>query len=285
MDSDELGVGAERIIVIEDLPEGPRRPSPGSPTLLANGSTTWRTEVSAGEVVRLSLVNAARSRVLRLRLPGARLKLVASGLGRVEREEPLDELVLAPGERAVVDALFERLVDHVLEHRLPGRSLDLATFAVTPPRPGALAATRFDALRVDPTYAPHRRALASLLERAPDAVVTTSAAPGGRLRHLHAPCARPKVRLVNPSTLGARQHLVTLVGGRLLVLSRDGVPVRNLAWTDVVLLRAGEVVDALAEADDGAAVALRCRDLEADEAHGNVLLHVGVGRVGAGKAG
>src|SRR5690606_7358471 len=97
MDSDELGVRAERILVIEDLREGPGGPCPGSPTLRANGSTTWRTEVSAGEVVRLSLVHAARSRVLRLRLPGARLKHVASGLGRVEREEPLDELVLAPG--------------------------------------------------------------------------------------------------------------------------------------------------------------------------------------------
>ena len=61
-----------------------------------------------GEVVRFYLTNTANTRVFNVALPGARMKLVGGDSGRVEREEFVESVVLAPSERVVVDVLFDR---------------------------------------------------------------------------------------------------------------------------------------------------------------------------------
>ncbi|HEX5908795.1 MAG TPA: hypothetical protein VFY56_17415 [Propionibacteriaceae bacterium] len=66
---------------------------------------TWR----VGEVVRLWLTNTASTRVFSVRLPGARMKLVGGDGGRVEHEEFIDQVLLSPSERVVVDVLVEHL--------------------------------------------------------------------------------------------------------------------------------------------------------------------------------
>ena len=58
--------------------------------------------------MRLYLTNTANTRVFNVALPGARMKLVGGDSGRVEREEFVDEVILAPSERAVVDVLLRR---------------------------------------------------------------------------------------------------------------------------------------------------------------------------------
>ena len=59
-------------------------------------------------MVRLWLTNTANTRVFNVGLPGARMKLVGGDSGRVEHEEFVSEVVLAPSERAVVDVLFDQ---------------------------------------------------------------------------------------------------------------------------------------------------------------------------------
>ena len=84
------------------------------------------------------------------------------------------------------------------------------------------------------------------------------------------------LRLINDASLRRpRQHLVRLEGGRCVVLSRDGVQERNLAWTDALLLRAGEVVDALVEPTGLQTLQLLVRDVETPAAGGTLRLHVG----------
>ena len=82
--------------------------------MLVGGETDYRATARVGEVVRLWLTNTANTRVFNVRLPGVRMKLVGGDSGRVERTEFVDEVLLAPSERAVVD-------DHPgelsLEHR------------------------------------------------------------------------------------------------------------------------------------------------------------------------
>jgi len=58
---------------------------------------------------------------------------------------------------------------------------------------------------------------------------------------------RVKIRLVNEMDSDhPMHHPFHLHGaGRLLVLSRDGVPEPNLVWKDTVLIRTGQVVDIL----------------------------------------
>jgi FtsP/CotA-like multicopper oxidase with cupredoxin domain len=76
--------------------------------LLVNGETGWQLRVRRGEVVRFYLTNASNSRTWNLSFTGARMKVVASDVSRFEREEWVPSVVLAPAERYVIEARFER---------------------------------------------------------------------------------------------------------------------------------------------------------------------------------
>ena len=89
--------------------------------LLAGGETDLSLTAQLGEVVRLYLTNTANTRVFKVALPGARMKLVGGDSGHVEREELVDEVILAPSERVVVDVLFDQSDDLALELHTPTR--------------------------------------------------------------------------------------------------------------------------------------------------------------------
>ena len=76
--------------------------------MLTNGETDYRAEARVGEVVRLHLVDTANTRIFNFGISGARMKLVGGDSGRVEREEFIDEILLSPSERAIVDVLLRR---------------------------------------------------------------------------------------------------------------------------------------------------------------------------------
>src|SRR4029079_6722092 len=76
--------------------------------LLVAGEPDLALTPQAGEVVRLYFTNTANTRVFKVALPGARMKLVGGDSGRVEQERFVEDVILAPSERAVVDVLFEQ---------------------------------------------------------------------------------------------------------------------------------------------------------------------------------
>src|SRR4051794_68659 len=87
--------------------------------LLVAGEPELALTAQAGEVVRLYLTNTANTRVFKVKLPGARMKLVGGDSGRCEREAIVEDVVLAPSERAVVDVQFKTPGELTLEHRTP----------------------------------------------------------------------------------------------------------------------------------------------------------------------
>ena len=58
--------------------------------------------------MRLYLTNTANTRVFKVALPGARMKLVGGDSGRVEHEQLVEDVILAPSERVVLDVCFDR---------------------------------------------------------------------------------------------------------------------------------------------------------------------------------
>ena len=136
--------------------------------LLIGGEPDLALTTSAGEVVRLYLTNTANTRVFNVALPGARMKLVGGDSGRYEREEFVEQVLLAPSERAVVDVLFDQPGRLALEHRTPNRTYTLATISVgedvvTPP-----LGTGFEVLRGAPELVTERQRLDFYLAAAPD---------------------------------------------------------------------------------------------------------------------
>ena len=53
------------------------------------------------------------------------MKLVGGDRGRVEHEQFVSEVLLAPSERAVVDVLIDQPGEFTLEHRTPQRTYRL----------------------------------------------------------------------------------------------------------------------------------------------------------------
>ena len=138
--------------------------------LLVNGETRFTANVAVGEVVRLFLVNTANTRFFNVAVAGAKMKLVGGDSGRCEREMFVDEVLLSPSERAVVDVLFTHPGEARLEHRTPDQVYDLGAFIVSG-ETTSQAARSFDVLRVDAELSTQRRAIAADLERAPDKVI------------------------------------------------------------------------------------------------------------------
>jgi FtsP/CotA-like multicopper oxidase with cupredoxin domain len=136
--------------------------------LLVAGEPELALTAQAGEVVRLYLTNTANTRVFRVALPGARMKLVGGDSGRVEREQFVDDVVLAPSERVVVDVLFETPGELVLEHRTPERTYKLADIMVAEDRATPSVADAFLDLRIDSELAAERERLAALIDAPPD---------------------------------------------------------------------------------------------------------------------
>jgi FtsP/CotA-like multicopper oxidase with cupredoxin domain len=136
--------------------------------LLVGGETEASFTALRGEVVRLYLTNTANTRVFQVALPGAQLKLVGGDSGRVEREELVDSVLLAPSERAVVDVHFERAGRHILEHRTPDRTYSLATFDVSEEPASPPLAESFGQLRQNPEWAAERERLEAFADAPPD---------------------------------------------------------------------------------------------------------------------
>jgi FtsP/CotA-like multicopper oxidase with cupredoxin domain len=136
--------------------------------LLVSGETDLQLTAQRGEVVRLYLTDTANTRVFKVALPGARMKLVGGDSGRYEHEELVEEVVLAPSERAVVDVLFKQPGELTLEHRTPERTYSLATIVVSEAPASPSFAAEFGTLREAPELAAERERLAEYVEAEPD---------------------------------------------------------------------------------------------------------------------
>ncbi|MCE3275150.1 MAG: putative Multicopper oxidase [Propionibacteriaceae bacterium] len=139
--------------------------------LLIGGQTDLTVTGRAGEVLRLWLTNTANTRVFNVRLPGARMKLIGGDSGRVEHEEFVSEVLLAPSERVVVDVLLDQPGELTLEHRTPNRTYPLASIAVAEEPAEPSLADQFEQLRTAPELVAERRQLDDWLAAPPDKVL------------------------------------------------------------------------------------------------------------------
>jgi FtsP/CotA-like multicopper oxidase with cupredoxin domain len=136
--------------------------------LLVAGEPELALEARQGEVVRLFLTNTANTRVFKVKLPGARMKLVGGDSGRCEREEIVEEAILAPSERVILDVLFDHAGELALEHHTPEKVYRLASIAVSNEKAEPSLAEAFEQLRTDPELSAERERLDRHLSAEPD---------------------------------------------------------------------------------------------------------------------
>jgi FtsP/CotA-like multicopper oxidase with cupredoxin domain len=140
--------------------------------MLTSGEAELSLEVKRGEVVRFYFTNTANTRVFNVTLPGARMKLVGADAGHYEREELVEEVMLAPSERVVVDVLFPKTGNLDLEHKTPERTYRLASINVADDQPDESFADEFGRLRSNRDMADLRTQIEPFFNAPPDKTVS-----------------------------------------------------------------------------------------------------------------
>jgi FtsP/CotA-like multicopper oxidase with cupredoxin domain len=136
--------------------------------MLTAGEADLDLAATVGEVVRFYFTNTANTRVFNVAVPAARMKLIGGDSGRYEHDSFVDEVLLAPSERAIVDVLFDEPGLYDLQHRTPGHTYALGTITVAEGRVDDVITARFEALRTDPEMTEERTRLEADRRRAPD---------------------------------------------------------------------------------------------------------------------
>jgi len=136
--------------------------------MLVSGEPDLALTAQRGEVVRFYFTNTANTRVFNVTVPGARMKLVGGDSGHYEHETFVEEVLLSPSERYVVDVLFERPGDYTLEHRTPARTYPLASITVGDEQAEPQLAGQFDVLRTNDDLASERTRVVRALDSPPD---------------------------------------------------------------------------------------------------------------------
>ena len=136
--------------------------------MLVAGEPNLQLEARRGEVIRFYFTDTANTRVFNVMLPGAQMKLVGADAGHYEREELVQEVLLAPSERVVVDVLFPEAGELELQHRTPERTYGLASITVTNEGANPSYADTFAVLRINGDTAELRTRIGPFLKAPPD---------------------------------------------------------------------------------------------------------------------
>lgn len=136
--------------------------------MLVAGEPDLSLEAKRGEVVRFYFTNTANTRVFNVTASGVRMKLVGGDSGHFEHEEFIEEALLAPSERVVIDVLFDQPGEVALEHRTPEKAYRLAAIDVCdePAEPDLSGA--FAQLRTNADTASLRERIAPFVGAPPD---------------------------------------------------------------------------------------------------------------------
>lgn len=100
-------------------------------TMLVNGGSNYRLDLQKGELLRFYVTNAANTRVFNLSIPGAQMKLVGADNGLYERDVWVNEVLLGPSERAIIEVLFAESGEFPLVHKTPEKAYTMGKFFVS----------------------------------------------------------------------------------------------------------------------------------------------------------
>jgi suppressor of ftsI len=76
--------------------------------MFINNKTDYNLDVKTGETVRFFMTNTANTRTFDISVEGIEVKLVGSDIGRIEKEQIVKNIIVAPSERYIFEASFEK---------------------------------------------------------------------------------------------------------------------------------------------------------------------------------
>ena len=136
--------------------------------MLVNGETDYLLFAKKGEVIRFYVTNAANTRTFNFAIEGARMKLVGADGGAYERESWVENVVLGPSERAIVEILFDTSGTYAIESQTPEKTHKLGEVVVSNESIAQSYAEDFGALRSHEETIASISPFRSVFSKAPD---------------------------------------------------------------------------------------------------------------------
>lgn len=134
--------------------------------MLINNEEDYTLSAQTGEVLRLFVTNVANTRTFQLAIPGVKMKLVGGDAGRIEQEEWVESVIIAPSERVVLEVVFADQGEYTIEHQTPKKTYQIGNVSV---QAGNDNTDDFSTLRHNPSdYQSVRADFAEILEQEPD---------------------------------------------------------------------------------------------------------------------
>ncbi len=109
--------------------------------LLINDQRDFRIKVEQGQINRLFLTNVANTRVFDLEFEGTKVKNVGGDVGRIQKEEFVNGIIIAPAERYIIETMYSKTGTYKISHR--GKKIGEVIVTKTNKKP----ATSFSLLR------------------------------------------------------------------------------------------------------------------------------------------
>ncbi len=97
---------------------------------LMNGETHFNLNISQGQIVRFYLTDSANTRTFNFSIKDHMLKLIGTDGGKFEKERMVDSVTIGPGERYIVEVLFNKEGIFPIEHRTPNEIYALGMIKV-----------------------------------------------------------------------------------------------------------------------------------------------------------
>ena len=88
-------------------------------TMLINGQTNYTLQAKKWEVKRLYLSNVSNTRTYNFEIPWVKIKRVGWDIGKYEREEFVDSIIISPAERYIVEVYFENSWTFEIQNNTP----------------------------------------------------------------------------------------------------------------------------------------------------------------------
>lgn len=85
--------------------------------LLINDKRDFKVQVEQGQINRFFITNVANTRVFDIEFEGTEIKHVGGDVGRIQKEETIDDVIIAPAERYIIETMYPKTGTYIISHR------------------------------------------------------------------------------------------------------------------------------------------------------------------------
>lgn len=142
--------------------------------MLINNNPNFSMEANEGDIVRFYLTNTANTRTFNIKIPDAKIKLIASDASNFEKETWVDNIIISPSERYIIDVLFQKSGKYLIQNSIPNKTYNMGIINVRSKKSLISYNNQFLNLNVDKNLEAELKKLKPLFDKQVDKEISLS---------------------------------------------------------------------------------------------------------------